>query len=122
MHRLITGVTLRSLLAPTGDQQQRVVDGDAQADQGHEELDDEAHVGDAGQCPHYKERGQDRRRRDQQRDQGQQGSEHERQHHQRTDGANHGLGEHSPAGTGVVHGGQLGDAGDMNGRFGRQCG
>ena len=42
---LVVVAAVVALLAPAGDEQQRVVDGDAEADQGDEELDDEPDVG-----------------------------------------------------------------------------
>jgi hypothetical protein len=102
------------LLAPAGDQQQGVVDGHAQADQGDQELHDDADLGELGQPEDDQEAGQDRHRGDQQGHQGQQGAEHERQYRQRPQGAEQGLGQH-PGTVGVAAGGQLLQPADLHG-------
>ena len=48
-HGVVVVAPARALLAPAGDDQQRVVDRDAEADEGDEELDDERDVGDVGE-------------------------------------------------------------------------
>ena len=74
LHRLDDRLPLvapvRPLLAPARDEQQRVVDGDAQADQGDEELHDEAHVGEVRQPEHQQEGREDRDGGDHQRHEG----------------------------------------------------
>ena len=42
--RVVVVAAVIAFLAPSGDEQQRVVDGDAEADEGDEELDDERDV------------------------------------------------------------------------------
>ena len=58
---------LPALVAPAHDDQQRVVDRDAEPDERDEELDDDRDVGDAGERPDEQERRRDRDRRHQQR-------------------------------------------------------
>ena len=67
------------LLAEAEDHQQRVVDRHAEPDERDQELDDDRDVGDVGQRPDERERGQDRARRDQQRhrDRGQRAEDEE---------------------------------------------
>jgi hypothetical protein len=88
---------VRAFLAPARDQQQRVVDGDAQADQGDQELHDEAHVGEVGEPQDEQERGQDRHGRDDQRHERQERREHEQQHGQGAEGAEQRLRQHAGA-------------------------
>ena len=82
-----------SFLSPAGDQQQRVVDGDAKADQRDQELDDERNLGQVGKAEHDQQGGEDGNGRYHQRDEGEEGGEHERQHQQRSGGADERLGE-----------------------------
>ena len=83
-------------LPPAGDEQQRVVDGDAQADERDQVLDDLAHLGDRGHGAKKEEGGEDRDQRHQQRKQGQERPEHQDQDHEGTDGAEHHLAQHPP--------------------------
>ena len=62
-------VAVRALLTPSRDDEQRVVDRDTEADQGDQELHDEAHVAERGQAEHEQERREDRDRGDDQRHQ-----------------------------------------------------
>ena len=84
LHRISDGLVVLAavgpLLTPAVDQQQRVVDRHAEADQGDQELHDEADVEHVGADQHDAERGQDRHRRDHQRHQRQERGEQERQH------------------------------------------
>ena len=57
---LVVVAAVRPLLPPSGDDQQRVVDGHAEPDQGDQELHDEADVGERGQAEDEQERRQDR--------------------------------------------------------------
>ena len=60
--RLVALEAVRALLAPAHDDEQRVVDGHAQPDQGDEELHDRRDLGDRRQRPQQQERVEDRRR------------------------------------------------------------
>ena len=71
-----------SLLPPPHDDQQRVVDGDAQPDQRDDELHDERDLGDRRQRAQRQERGKDRDGGDEHRDQGGEACEHDHQHDQ----------------------------------------
>ena len=97
LHRDYDGVVVLpsvvAFLPPSVDEQQRVVDRDAEPDQGDQELDDERDVHDVGQRQQQQERREDRYRRDDQRKEREERREHERQHGQRSDGAEHGLAE-----------------------------
>ena len=86
---------VRPLLAPAGDEQQRVVDGDPEADEGDEELDDERDVGDVREPEHDEEGGEDRDGGDEQRHEGQERGEDEREDDQRAGAADHRLDEHA---------------------------
>ena len=96
-HRLVVVTTAVAFFAPTGDEQQRVVDRDPQADERDQELDDERDVGQVGDRQQEDERGEDRRRSDHERQHGQEGPEHEREDGQRADRAEQGLPEHACA-------------------------
>ena len=93
--RLVVVEAVGRLLAPAHDDQQRVVDRDAEADQRDQELDDRRHAGDRGDPPHDQERGHDRDDRHQDRDERQQRPEHEREHDQRAEAAEQRLEEHA---------------------------
>jgi hypothetical protein len=82
--RLVVVVSVRYLLAPPGDQQQRVVDCHAEADEPDQELDHEVDVHQVRQAQDGKERGRDRGCRDQQRHHGKQRGEDEGQYRERT--------------------------------------
>ena len=98
-HRLDDGLLVRAtvlaLLAPPGHDQQRVVDGDPEPDQGDEELDDEVDVGEVADGEHTQERGHDRDGRDHQRDEGHEGGEDEEQDDQGAEGAQQRLAQHA---------------------------
>jgi hypothetical protein len=100
-----------ALLAPPRDEEQAVVDRQAEPDEADEELDDEGHLGDRRQAEHDEERREDRDCGDQHRQQRQQRGEHEREDDQRASGAEQRLGQDSGT-IGVVAGGQLLLAGD----------
>ena len=82
-----------SFLPPSGDEEQGVVDRDAQADQGDQELDDERDVGEIGEGQQQEEGGQDRDGRHHQWQEREQGREHEQQDRQRAERSEEGLGE-----------------------------
>ena len=86
-----------ALLAPAGDDQQRVVDRDAETDQRDQELDHERYVGERGQAEDEKECRQDRHRRDQQRHESQERGEDEGQHDEGAKRADQGLDEDAGA-------------------------
>src|SRR5829696_3644667 len=71
---------------------------DPQADQGDQELDDEAALDQPGEPEHGQEGGEDGHGGDQQRHQGQEGAEHEGQHDQGAEAAGEGLDQHAGAG------------------------
>ena len=93
-HRVVVVEAAGPLLAPPGDHQQGVVDGDTEADQGDEVLHHEHHVGEVGQPQQCEERAEDRDRGDHERDPGQERAEDEGQHDERADAAEQHLGEH----------------------------
>ena len=84
---------LGPLLAPAGDQQQRVVDRDAEADERDQELDDRGDVRDVAEAEDDQEGREDRERRDQQRDQREQRGEDEGKDGERSECAEERLGE-----------------------------
>ena len=84
---ILVAASVRAFLAPARHQEQRVVDGDAEPDQGDEELDDDADVGERRQQQHQHERRQDGHGGDEQREQGEERREDEEQHEQGTGGA-----------------------------------
>ena len=77
---VVVVAAVRALLAPAVDDQQRVVDRDAQADESDEELHDEADVGDVGAEQHDRERREDRDCGDEQRHEREERREQEQQH------------------------------------------
>ena len=76
---LVVGAAPVAFLAPAGDDEQRIVDGDAEADQGDEVLDQLADLGDRGDGPEEQEGAEDRHRSHDERDHGQERSEDEDQ-------------------------------------------
>jgi hypothetical protein len=82
---------VRPLLAPARDDDQRVVDRDAQAEQGDQELHDRRDRGQLGQPEQEQEGGHDRRNRHQERDDRQERGEDEDQNRERTGAADDGL-------------------------------
>jgi hypothetical protein len=84
-----------ALLAPAVDDEQRVVDGHTQPDEGDEELHDEADVGDVGRREHAQERRQDRHGGDDQGHEGEERREDEDQDDERAGGAEQRLREHA---------------------------
>jgi hypothetical protein len=96
--RRLDVVALTQLVAEPEDHQQCVVDRDAEADEGDQELHDDGDVGDVGQAPDERERVQDGRHRDHDRhqDRGQR-PEHEQEDHQRAKPADHGFEEDARA-------------------------
>ncbi len=91
-------VALGQFLAPAGDQQERVVDGNAEADEADQELNDEVDIDEVGQAENGQERGRHRSGRDQQRDDRQQRGKHEGQHGQRTERAEEDLASYARPG------------------------
>ena len=85
---------LLALLAPAGDEQQRVVDRHPEADEGDQELHEEGDVGDVGEAQDDEQGREDRDRGDQQRHEGQQRGEDERENRERAERADHRLDEH----------------------------
>ena len=79
------------LLTPAGDDEQRVVDRDAETDQRDDELDDLADLDDLLQGADRQERREHRYRPDDHRQQGEEAAEHEREDDERPDTADHGL-------------------------------
>ncbi len=94
---LVAAVAVGALLAPPRDDEQRVVDRDAEPDQRDQELHDRRHVGERGQAPEEQERGHDRDDRHQDRDDRQERREHEREHDQRAEPAEQRLEQHAGA-------------------------
>ena len=88
---------MRALLAPARDDDQRVVDRHAQAEQGDQELNDGGDGRELGQAKQQQERGHDRDDRHENGDDRQEGREHEREHGQRAEPAEHGLEEQAGA-------------------------
>ena len=84
-----------ALLAPARDDEQRVVDRDAEADERDEELHDRGDVADVRQPEHDQQRGQDRERGHQERQEREQRREHEGEHGQRAERAEERLREHA---------------------------
>ena len=91
LHRDDDGVVVvaavRAFLPPPVDDEQRVVDRDAEADQRDQELHDEADVHHVGAQQHDRERREDRHERDQQRHEREEGGEEEQQDGQRAEPA-----------------------------------
>ena len=90
---VVVVAAVRALLAPPVDDEQRVVDRDAEADQRDEELHDEADVDHVGAEQHDRERREDRHRGDEQRHEREERGEQEQQHGQRAEPAEQGLDE-----------------------------
>src|SRR5262249_39794540 len=73
----------RALLAPARDDEQRVIDGDAEPDERNQELDDGGDVGDIAEPEDDQQRCQDGKRSDQERYEGKQRRKDEREHGER---------------------------------------
>ena len=86
-----------ALLAPADDDEERVVDRDAEPDERDEELDDHGDVGDAGERPDEQERRRDRDERHQQRHDRHERAEDEDQDEQGAERAEQRLDEHPGA-------------------------
>ena len=80
--RLLVASPALSFLTPAHDDQERVVDRDAEADQRDEEDDDQVDLGQRGEPPDGQQRDRDRDDRHQQRYEGECGREDEHQHDQ----------------------------------------
>ena len=93
----LVAAAVGAFLPPARHQEQRVVDGDAEPDQGDEELHDDADVGERRQPEHQHERRQDRHRGDEQRQQREERREHEEQHEQGARSAEQHLDQHARA-------------------------
>ena len=118
---LLAVVAPAQLLPPAGHDQQRVVDGHPEADQGDQELDDEADLDQPGQAEDGQEGGQDGHGGDQQRHQGQEAAEHEGQHDQGAEGPGQGLDQDPGAGRLLGRGrAQRVQAGHLDGRARRE--
>ncbi len=104
--RVVVVPPVRALLAPSGDDEQRVVDRDAEADERDEELHDEAHVGDVGRGEDDAERREDRDPCHDERDHREERGEDEGEDDHRAEGAEERLDEQA-RGLGVV--GALGE-------------
>ena len=87
LDRLVAGGAVGPLLAPARDDDERVVDRHAQADQRDQELDDRRDRGDLGQAEEQEERGHDRDERHDEWNDGQERGEHEDQDEERTEPA-----------------------------------
>ena len=85
LHRLVAAAPVRALLAPARDDDQRVVDRHAEADQRDQELHDRRDVGDLGQPEQQQEGGHDRDDRHEDRDDRQERREHEGEHRERAE-------------------------------------
>ena len=85
LHGLVARAPVGALLAPARDDDQRVVDRDAEAEQGDQELDDRRDRGQLGQAEQEQEGGHDRGDRHQQRDDREEGGEDEGEHEQRAE-------------------------------------
>ena len=81
-HRLVVVVAVGPLLPPAGHDEQRVVDGHAQADQGDQELHDDADRSEMGQAADDEEGRRDGNHGHEQRDDGDEAGEHEGQYGQ----------------------------------------
>ena len=106
-HRVLAPAAGGQFLPPPGDQQQRVVDRHAQADQRGQVLHDDADRGDLGQAVEGGEAGRDRHRRHRQRHHRQRRAEHEQQHAQRRGPGQQRLGENPEPFPGLAAAGQL---------------
>ena len=91
LHGLVARAAVRALLAPARDDDQRVVDRHAEADQRDQELHDRRDGRQLGQPEQQQERGQDRDDRHQQRHDREERGEDERQHDERAEAAEHRL-------------------------------
>ena len=101
--RLFRRVVERQLLAEAEDDEERVVDRDAETDERDEELDDDRHVREVGEAEDAEERRQDRRDRDddRHRDRGER-AEDEDQHDERAGAAEERLREDARALVGAL--------------------
>jgi hypothetical protein len=91
--RLVAVGAVGAFLAPADDDEQRVVDGHAQADERDQEGHDLGHLSHRRQRPDEQEAGHDRDQRDQERHDGEKGGEHEGEHEQSADSPEGRLGE-----------------------------
>ena len=94
-NRVVIVAAVVALLAPARDEQQRVVDSNAEPDQRDEELHDERHIGQVGDRQQHHERRENRHRGDQERQQREEGREHECEDDERADPAEQRLAEDS---------------------------
>ncbi len=92
---LIVGPTTVAFLAPAGDDEQRVVDGHTEADQGDEILDQLADPGDRGEGAEEQERAEDGHGSHDERGHRQEGPEDEDQDEKGADGADEYLAQHA---------------------------
>ncbi len=120
--RVVVLPAVGTLLAPTGDDQQRVVDGYPETDQGDEELHQERHVREEGQPQQDQEGRCDRHGRDEQRYQREHGGEDERENRQGTDSGEQGLDQYSRPTAGAAVGLEFLYAGDGPGQRCRRVG
>jgi len=95
--RVVFGAAAVSFLSPAGDDEEGVVDGDAEADEGNQVLDKLADVGNGGDGPEGEEGGEDRYGGDDERDDGEERSEDQGQHDKGADGSNGELSQHADA-------------------------
>src|SRR5581483_4255456 len=97
LDRLLARVPMRALLAPADDDEQRVVDRDAEPDERDQEADDAGDRHEAREAPDEQEARHDRAEPDDERHEGEQRGEHEGEHEQRANPAQHSLGEDAEA-------------------------
>ena len=110
--------SVRALFAPADDDEQRVVDRDAEADERDEELHDRRDFGDGRDAPDDEEAGEDRGDRHHDRHEREERAEHEGENQQRADTAEERLDEHAgPVATAALNGERV-EAGDAHGRAG----
>jgi hypothetical protein len=116
MYRCVVVAAAGNFLPPAGDQQQRVVDRDAEADQADKELDDEVDVHQVGQTQDGQECGSHRGGRDQKRHHGEQRGEDKSQDRERAQCADQDLVKHARATGGTAGVGQRCDTGHLDPR------